>query len=172
MVYHKILGFPVLCSRPLVFIHAICNSSHLLIPDSQSIPYLSRFSHFFSTSTHTDSVSLPIWSLFISLICTFLFGDWFPLSTTCFCEMSCGFSVGDKEAIQRHTLLSKEGCHHCYSASKSCPTWWPRGLQHARLPWPSPSPGVCSNSCPLSQCGALSNPTATSHQQTLKEVTS
>ena len=25
------------------------------------------------------------------------------------------------------------------------------GLQHARLPWSSPSPGVCSNSCPLSQ---------------------
>ena len=28
---------------------------------------------------------------------------------------------------------------------------WPRGLQHARLPCPSPSPGACSNSCPLSQ---------------------
>ena len=28
---------------------------------------------------------------------------------------------------------------------------WPRGLQHARLPCPSLSPGVCSNSCPLSQ---------------------
>ena len=27
---------------------------------------------------------------------------------------------------------------------------WPHGLQHARLPCPSPSPGVCSNSCPLS----------------------
>ena len=26
----------------------------------------------------------------------------------------------------------------------------PRGLQHARLPCPSPSPWVCSNSCPLS----------------------
>ena len=26
-----------------------------------------------------------------------------------------------------------------------------RGLQHSRLPCPSPSPGVCSNSCPLSQ---------------------
>ena len=26
----------------------------------------------------------------------------------------------------------------------------PHGLQHARLPCPSPSPGVCSNSCPLS----------------------
>ena len=27
----------------------------------------------------------------------------------------------------------------------------PRGLQHARFLCPSPSPGVCSNSCPLSQ---------------------
>ena len=28
---------------------------------------------------------------------------------------------------------------------------WPYELQHARLPCPSPSPRVCSNSCPLSQ---------------------
>ena len=26
----------------------------------------------------------------------------------------------------------------------------PRGLQHARILCPSPSPGICSNSCPLS----------------------
>ena len=30
------------------------------------------------------------------------------------------------------------------------PTLPPHGLQHARLPCPSPSPGVYSNSCPLS----------------------
>ena len=28
---------------------------------------------------------------------------------------------------------------------------WPHQLQHARLPCPSPSPGACSNPCPLSQ---------------------
>ena len=28
---------------------------------------------------------------------------------------------------------------------------WPHGLHHARLPCPSLSPGVCPNSCPLSQ---------------------
>ena len=28
---------------------------------------------------------------------------------------------------------------------------WPHGLQHARPPCPSPSPRVCSDSCPLSQ---------------------
>ena len=27
----------------------------------------------------------------------------------------------------------------------------PDGVQHSRLPCPSPSPGVCSNSCPLNQ---------------------
>ena len=27
----------------------------------------------------------------------------------------------------------------------------PHGLQHARLPCPSPTPGACSNLCPLSQ---------------------
>ena len=36
---------------------------------------------------------------------------------------------------------------HC-SVAKACPTLC--GQQHARLPWPSPYPGVCSNSCPLS----------------------
>ena len=28
---------------------------------------------------------------------------------------------------------------------------WLHGLQHARLPCPSPTPGACSNSCPSSQ---------------------
>ena len=32
-------------------------------------------------------------------------------------------------------------------------SWWLHGLQQARLPCPSPSPGVCSNSCPLSWWG-------------------
>ena len=37
----------------------------------------------------------------------------------------------------------------------SCPVvsapLWPQGLQHARLPCPSPAPRACSNSSPLSQ---------------------
>ena len=37
------------------------------------------------------------------------------------------------------------------SVAKSCPTLQPHELQHARLPCPSLSPGVCSSSCPLSQ---------------------
>ena len=37
------------------------------------------------------------------------------------------------------------------SVANPCPTLQPHGLQHARLPCPSPSPKICSNSCPLSQ---------------------
>ena len=39
----------------------------------------------------------------------------------------------------------------CYSSVKSCLTLWPHELQGARLSCPSPSPGMYSNSCPLSQ---------------------
>ena len=36
--------------------------------------------------------------------------------------------------------------------AQSCPTLWdPHEPQHTRLPFPSLSPRVCSNSCPLSQ---------------------
>ena len=37
----------------------------------------------------------------------------------------------------------------CYSVVSN--SLWPHGLQHARLPCPSPTPRACSNSCPLSQ---------------------
>ena len=37
------------------------------------------------------------------------------------------------------------------SVAKSCLTLRPPGLQHARLPCPSLSPGVCLNSCPSSR---------------------
>ena len=39
----------------------------------------------------------------------------------------------------------------------------PHGLQHSRLPCPSPSPGVCSNSCPLSWMVMPSNHLILSH---------
>ena len=38
-----------------------------------------------------------------------------------------------------------------FSHSVVCKSLWPHGLQHTRLPCPSPTPGGCSNSCPLSR---------------------
>ena len=39
----------------------------------------------------------------------------------------------------------------CFSVGLSFLTLQPHGLQHTRLPCPSPSPGTCSNSCLLNQ---------------------
>ena len=38
-----------------------------------------------------------------------------------------------------------------FSHSVVSKSLWPHGLQHTRLPCPSPTPGPCWNSCPLSQ---------------------
>ena len=48
-----------------------------------------------------------------------------------------------KEAIQFSSLQ--------FSRSVMSDIWRPHGLQHARLPCPSPAPRAYSNSCPLSQ---------------------
>ena len=37
-----------------------------------------------------------------------------------------------------------------FSHSVVSDSLWPHGLKHARFPCPSPTPGACSNSCPLS----------------------
>ena len=47
-------------------------------------------------------------------------------------------------------LLSSNLFSSVSSVAQSCMTLWPHGLQHARPPSPSPTPGVYSNSCPLS----------------------
>ena len=40
-----------------------------------------------------------------------------------------------------------------FSCSVMSDSLWPHGLQHTRLPCPSPTPGASSNSCPLSRWG-------------------
>ena len=39
---------------------------------------------------------------------------------------------------------------YLFSCSVTSDSLWSHGLQHTRLPYPSPTPGACSNSCPLS----------------------
>ena len=47
-------------------------------------------------------------------------------------------SIGSSQSVQvSHSVVSD--------------SLWSHGLQHSRLPCPSPTPRVCSNSCPLSQ---------------------
>ena len=37
------------------------------------------------------------------------------------------------------------------SVAQSCPSLWPHGPQHTRPPYPSPTPRVHPNPCPLSR---------------------
>ena len=49
------------------------------------------------------------------------------------------------EIVQKVSYVSVQ-----FSHSVMFDSLWPHGLQHVRLPCPSPTPGVYSNSCPLS----------------------
>ena len=49
------------------------------------------------------------------------------------------------------------GWYPQFSCSVMSDSFWPRGLQHARLLCPPLSPGVCSNSCPLSRWSYLTS---------------
>ena len=44
-----------------------------------------------------------------------------------------------------------------FSCSVMSDYLWPHGLQHTRLPWTSPTPGACSNSCQSSRWCHLSH---------------
>ena len=50
----------------------------------------------------------------------------------------------EKDNYKKHSSVE-------FSRSVVSDSLWPHGLQHARLPCPSPIPGAYSNSCPLSQ---------------------
>ena len=51
--------------------------------------------------------------------------------------------------LLRHFALHVTFKFLLFSHSAMSDSLWPHGLQHARLLWPSLSPGVCPDSCPL-----------------------
>ena len=62
------------------------------------------------------------------------------------CPQILDLNFRDKKFVWKNAWTSVQ-----FSCSVMSDSLWPRGLQHARLPCPSLSPRVCSNSCPLSQ---------------------
>ena len=74
--------------------------------------------------------------------------------------MSSNFSSKWKTIKLKHSIhysiCTSLGCkHHSlrsqFSHSIVSDSFWPHGLQHSRPPCPLPTPGVYSNSCPLSR---------------------
>ena len=73
--------------------------------------------------------------------------DW---ATNTYKDKTCSKCLGNDG--QQHHYSSNLRCYLLlFSHSVMSNSLWPHGLQHARLPCPSLPPGVCSNSCPLSQ---------------------
>ena len=59
--------------------------------------------------------------------------------------------TGSKKKKKSCILGAKKNNFCCCSVTESSLTLQPHGLEHTRLCCPSVSPGVCSDSCPLSQ---------------------
>ena len=113
-----------------------------------------------STSWHNTADRFLVFELYISRI-TYSFGSdsfysilgWRMIHLCYYISSFCVDFHCDN--IGQCTSLSVEDqhlgtfCCYCYCSVMSN-SLWPHGRQHARLPCLSPSPGVCSNSCPLS----------------------
>ena len=63
-------------------------------------------------------------------------------------HMSC-VCLRHIQGVDRH-IYTLQNCSVQFSHSVVSNSLWLHGLQHTRLPCPSPSPGLCSNSCPSS----------------------
>jgi len=77
------------------------------------------------------------------------------LATTDSLKAKARYSTEDIAGTSETSFFWRQAYHfilleaNCCSVPKLCPTLQSHGLQHARISWSSPSPGVCSNSCPL-----------------------
>ena len=88
----------------------------------------------------------------------------FPNSMACWFHGWVRQGASCQNFIQIYSCkFAQKGPSVLFSHSIVSDSLWSHGLQHTRLPCPSPTPGTCSNSCPLTQwC----------HQTTLSSVTS
>ena len=79
---------------------------------------------------------------------------WFLCLVFCLlvCDINESHLLSTKYVKMEKRNLMENMCFICCcSIAYSWPTLQPHGLQHARLPCPSPPPGACSNSCLLRQ---------------------
>ena len=69
-----------------------------------------------------------------------------------FDKVKCGYNLPHKMSTRSENCMCVCVCNHIslvqFSRSVVSDYLQPHGLQHARLPYPSPIPGACSNSCP------------------------
>ena len=62
----------------------------------------------------------------------------------------CSYQEHDPCIQMTHVWIPAPSVQFSFSHSVMSDSLWPHGLQHTRLPCPSPSPGACSDSGPSS----------------------
>ena len=93
---------------------------------------------------------LSIWMFSLENYSVFLFFNW----VVCFVDvecMRCLHTFDINPCWSYHIFLHSVSQFSQFSHSVVSDSLRPHKLQHARPPCPSPTPGVYSNSCPLSQ---------------------
>ena len=112
------------------------------------LSYMFHFNHFIMSClplySGTFTVSLLLLVSSFLMICDEKFRELYYSLISLFQDPRQSFSWCSK-----YWAPTKLGCW-CCTVTQSCLTLWPHGLLHTRLPCPSPSPEVCSNSWPLS----------------------
>ena len=91
---------------------------------------------------HLAITCVPVHSLF-NLVLNYQIRN-----SNLYCEIQiyiCNINIYMYAHTHTHTHITQ------FSRSVVSNSLRPHGLQHTRPPCPSPSPGACSNSCPLSQ---------------------
>ena len=115
---------------------------------------------FYNTFIFLCSTQLPALLSTISIPPSALFAFYFGFFFPCVCTQpstQCPFLLwvpGARELLSKLSFLvfgATKILLFSYSCSVTSGCWWPHGLQHTRLSCPSPSPGVCWNSCPLNR---------------------
>ena len=106
----------------------------------------------FLSDQRLDSVSINDceFSKKISLIILVNYKIQFALFPSTFTRQ-VGLYCRRRKKLPQMTQLPFRWLPLLFSRSVASNSLWPHGLQHTRLPCPLLSPGVCSNSCPLSQ---------------------
>ena len=77
--------------------------------------------------------------------------DWSPWQTSYYCSLKITTAMNNHVSMKESKEVKREYRHTLsfissvqFSCSVVSDSLWPHGLQHARLPCPSPTPGACS----------------------------
>ena len=106
-------------------------------PPTPSNPSRLSQSTGLSSLSHYSKVPLAICFTYGSIYVSMLLSQFIPSSSSPPVSKSL-FSMAVSPPVQFSRLVVSDSL-------------WPHGLQHSRLPRPSPTPGAFSNSCPSSQ---------------------